>query len=127
VDLVARQEGTFFRLFAVKRLRPDLVSEAEVRAMFLDEARIAGLVRHPNVVSVVDVGENDAGPFLRSAHSEHLSRAEPRESRAHDKYPSSSSRTNSGSAAPVKPASTAAYSVLMLSRTTACNVVVSGR
>jgi serine/threonine-protein kinase len=64
VDLVARQEGTFFRLFAIKRLRPDLVSEAEVRTMFLDEARIAGLIRHPNVVSVVDVGENDAGPFL---------------------------------------------------------------
>jgi eukaryotic-like serine/threonine-protein kinase len=64
VDLVARREGRFFRLFAQKRLRADLVDDADVRRMFLDEARIAGLVRHPNVVSVVDVGEDTAGPFL---------------------------------------------------------------
>jgi eukaryotic-like serine/threonine-protein kinase len=64
VDLVARREGGFQRLFAQKRLRPHLVGDADVRQMFLDEGRIAGLIRHPNVVSVVDVGEDDAGPFL---------------------------------------------------------------
>jgi serine/threonine-protein kinase len=64
VELVARRDGRFFRLFAQKRLRPELVDDLEVRRMFLDEARIAGLVRHPNVVSVVDVGEDAAGPFL---------------------------------------------------------------
>jgi serine/threonine-protein kinase len=58
-----RREGSFERLFAVKRLRPELSSEPEVRAMFLDEARIAGLIRHPNVVSIVDVGEDHMGPF----------------------------------------------------------------
>jgi serine/threonine protein kinase len=64
VDLVARREGRFQRLFAQKRLHPHLLDDANVRRMFLDEGRIAGLIRHPNVVSVVDVGEDDAGPYL---------------------------------------------------------------
>lgn len=64
VDLAVRKEGSFERLFAVKRLKPELAEEAGVRAMFLDEARIAGLIRHPNAVSVVDVGEDESGPFL---------------------------------------------------------------
>ena len=63
VDLAVRREGNFERLFAIKRPRVDLASEAEVRAMFLDEVRIAGLIRHPNVVSIVDVGEDTEGPF----------------------------------------------------------------
>jgi serine/threonine protein kinase len=63
VDLAVRREGNFERLFAIKRLRPELSSDVEVRSMFLDEARIAGLVRHPNVVSIVDVGEDDSGPL----------------------------------------------------------------
>jgi serine/threonine-protein kinase len=32
--------------------------------MFVDEARLAGLVRHPNVVGVSDVGDDDDGPYL---------------------------------------------------------------
>ena len=32
--------------------------------MFMDEARLAGVIEHPNVVSVIDVGEDDEGPFL---------------------------------------------------------------
>jgi serine/threonine protein kinase len=64
VDLAVRREGTFFRLCAIKRLHEHLREDADVRAMFLDEARIAGLIRHPNVVSVVDLGEDDEGPFL---------------------------------------------------------------
>jgi serine/threonine-protein kinase len=32
--------------------------------MFLDEARLAGSVRHPNVASVLDVGEDAQGPYL---------------------------------------------------------------
>ncbi|MGE3633334.1 MAG: protein kinase [Sandaracinaceae bacterium] len=64
VELVAREEGRFRRLYAVKRLRESLRNEPELRSMFLEEARIAGLVRHANVVSVLDVGEDHRGPFL---------------------------------------------------------------
>jgi len=64
VDVVVRRDGGFARLFAQKRLRSHLVDDEAVRRMFLEEGRIAGLVRHPHVVSVVDVGEDDAGPYL---------------------------------------------------------------
>jgi serine/threonine-protein kinase len=64
VDLAVRLEGSFERLFAVKRLKAALADDTGVREMFLDEARIAGLVRHPNVVSVLDVGHDTEGPYL---------------------------------------------------------------
>ncbi len=64
VDLAVRREARFSRLCAIKRLHQHLREDAEVRAMFLDEARIAGLIRHPNVISVVDLGEDEEGPFL---------------------------------------------------------------
>jgi serine/threonine-protein kinase len=43
------------RVVAVKRLYPHLASQADFVAMFLDEARMAMRVRHPNVASVLDV------------------------------------------------------------------------
>ena len=64
VDLAIRQEGAFRRVYAVKRLRDEYRDDLRARRMFLDEARVAGLVRHPNVVSVLDVGEDRSGPFL---------------------------------------------------------------
>lgn len=64
VELVARREGRFSRLFARKRLHPHLCAQPAFRAMFLDEARLAGLIRHPNATGVVEVGEDEEGPFL---------------------------------------------------------------
>jgi alpha-tubulin suppressor-like RCC1 family protein len=64
VELVARREGRFSRLFARKRLHPHLRPQPAFRAMFLDEARLAGLMRHPNATGVVEVGEDEDGPFL---------------------------------------------------------------
>jgi serine/threonine-protein kinase len=64
VELSLRRDGEFRRVCAVKRLHPHLVEDDDVRAMFVDEARVAGLVRHANVVSVLDVGDDARGPFL---------------------------------------------------------------
>lgn len=64
VDLCVRRAGTFERLYAVKRLHPHLREDDAMRSMFLEEARVAGLVRHANVVSVLDVGEDADGPYL---------------------------------------------------------------
>jgi serine/threonine-protein kinase len=64
VEVVMKVDGRFERLYARKRLHPQHVTDARFRAMFLDEARLAGLIRHPNVVSVIDVGEDVDGPFL---------------------------------------------------------------
>ncbi len=64
VSLAVREEGAFRRVYAIKRLLPEFRRDERVRSMFMDEARIAGLLHHPNVVSVVDVGEDEEGPYL---------------------------------------------------------------
>ncbi|HBQ17226.1 MAG TPA: hypothetical protein DEF51_40905, partial [Myxococcales bacterium] len=64
VRLGLRQAGAFRRLVAIKRLRAEHRADESFRRMFVDEGRLAGLVRHPNVVSVLDVGEDEEGPFL---------------------------------------------------------------
>jgi serine/threonine protein kinase/ABC-type arginine transport system ATPase subunit len=45
----------FTSTVAIKRLHPSLARDPEFVAMFLDEARLASRVRHPNVVPVLDV------------------------------------------------------------------------
>lgn len=64
VDLVVRVEGAFVRLFAMKRLLPQLVGEQDAKARFLEEAQIAARLRHVNIVSVVDIGSDGEGPFM---------------------------------------------------------------
>jgi serine/threonine protein kinase len=64
---VARAQGVagFERLFAIKILHPHLAHEEEFITMFLDEARIAARIRHPNVVSTIDISDTqDAGYYL---------------------------------------------------------------
>jgi ABC-type multidrug transport system ATPase subunit len=51
----ARGAFGFSSTVAIKRLFPQLAKDPEFVAMFLDEARLASRVRHPNVVSVLDV------------------------------------------------------------------------
>ena len=55
----------FERLFAIKVLHPHLAHEEEFISMFLDEARLAARIRHPNVVPTIDISDTeDAGYFL---------------------------------------------------------------
>ena len=45
----------FARTVVVKRMRPELALDPQFCAMFVDEARIAARVRHPNVAQTLDV------------------------------------------------------------------------
>ncbi len=56
---VGRRHGAqgFQRLVAIKRMRSHLLQNADMSAQFADEARIASLIQHPNVVSIHDVHE----------------------------------------------------------------------
>jgi len=56
--------GGFQRFVAIKRLHPHLQNEPEFVEMFLDEARLAALIHHPNVVPILEVGENEVGYYL---------------------------------------------------------------
>jgi eukaryotic-like serine/threonine-protein kinase len=64
VELCCRREGRFLRWCGRKRIHESFRSDFRFRSMFMDEARLAGLVRHPNVVGVSDVGEDDDGPYF---------------------------------------------------------------
>ncbi|MEM9068170.1 MAG: serine/threonine-protein kinase [Myxococcota bacterium] len=65
VYLVARSgPGGFRRYAAMKIVRPDLVRSDEFRTMFLDEARVAARIRHPNVIHIEDLGEANGTLFL---------------------------------------------------------------
>ncbi len=63
---LARLSGVagFQRLVAIKRLHPHLAKEPEFIEMFLDEARLAARIHHPNVVPIQEVGESDGGFYL---------------------------------------------------------------
>jgi eukaryotic-like serine/threonine-protein kinase len=54
----------FSRTVAVKQLHPQFARDPEFVAMLLDEARLAARVRHPNVVSPLDVVVLDGELFV---------------------------------------------------------------
>src|SRR5215218_2596763 len=51
------------RLVAIKLLR-DGIDSPELRERFKREARSAGRLRHPNIVTIFHVGEFEARPFI---------------------------------------------------------------
>jgi serine/threonine protein kinase len=63
---LARLNGEvgFGRTVAIKRLHPHMAREPEFVAMFLDEARMAARVQHPNVVGILDVVATGKELFL---------------------------------------------------------------
>src|SRR5690606_21455915 len=56
--------GGFEKLLALKVMLPHLATDAHFVGMFLDEARIASQIHHPNVVQVLDVGMERRLPFI---------------------------------------------------------------
>ena len=54
----------FARTVAIKRLHAHFAKDPEFVSMFLDEARLAGRIRHPNVVPVLDVVAEQGELFL---------------------------------------------------------------
>jgi serine/threonine-protein kinase len=61
---IARGRVGVERLVAIKRIRPHLMSEAEVVSRFLDEARIISQLHHANVVGLHHASEDDRGYYL---------------------------------------------------------------
>jgi serine/threonine protein kinase len=54
----------FSRTVAIKRLHDHLAHDPEFVTMFLDEARLAARIQHPNVVSTLDVVAEEGELFL---------------------------------------------------------------
>src|SRR6187549_648126 len=57
----ARLKGSrgFQKTVAVKTMLPNLSDDPQFEQMFLDEARLASRILHPNVAETLDLGEQD--------------------------------------------------------------------
>ncbi len=51
--------GGFHRFFAIKRVPPALSQDKELVEMLVEEAKIAGLLSHANIVQILDLGKID--------------------------------------------------------------------
>jgi len=56
--------GGFERRVAIKVMHQHISDDPEFHTMFLDEARLAARIHHPNVVSTIDVQKTDEAMFL---------------------------------------------------------------
>ncbi|MEO8878086.1 MAG: serine/threonine-protein kinase, partial [Polyangiaceae bacterium] len=63
---IGRQRGTagFSKMVAIKRLHAQYAKDPDFVSMFLDEARLAARVHHPNVVSTLDIIATDGEVFI---------------------------------------------------------------
>jgi serine/threonine-protein kinase len=80
-----RGSAGFTRTVAVKQLLEPFARNPDFVTMFVDEARLASRVRHPNVVSILDVVSRERELFLAMeyVHGESLARL-MRAAKAHD-------------------------------------------
>ena len=82
----AHGPGGYQRELVIKRILPHLAENADFVRAFVDEAKILGMLNHPNVVGVYDFGEDDGrhylalefldGPSLRSILERAIRRGE---------------------------------------------------
>jgi serine/threonine protein kinase len=63
---IAERRGIqgFVKIVALKRIQPHLADSKQLREMFLNEARIAARLEHPNIVATYELGEVDGKYFI---------------------------------------------------------------
>ncbi|APR84855.1 serine/threonine protein kinase [Minicystis rosea] len=67
---VVRGPAGFNKLVVIKQIRPQLAEDPEFLGMFLDEARLAARLSHPNVVQTNEVGQEDERYFIAMEYLE---------------------------------------------------------
>jgi eukaryotic-like serine/threonine-protein kinase len=79
----------FSRTVAVKRLHPQYAKDSDFVSMFVDEAKLASRIQHPNVVSTLDVVKTDEELFLvmEYVQGESLSKLVRQTARAGERIP----------------------------------------
>jgi serine/threonine-protein kinase len=63
-DVYRARDPSIDRDLAIKVLKPDFRQEPEIVGRFLREAKAAGALSHPNIVTIYDVGEVDGFPYI---------------------------------------------------------------
>ena len=56
--------GGFQRTFAIKRILPHLSEQPDFVDMLVEEAKIAGLLSHANIVQIMDLGQEQGSCFI---------------------------------------------------------------
>ena len=88
---LARLQGKrgFEKQVAIKTIKPEFSSDPSFETMFLDEARIASMVQHPNVAQIIDLGESDGVLYLvlEYVDGESLSRVRQTVAKSGDPFP----------------------------------------
>jgi serine/threonine protein kinase len=54
----------FERILAIKRILPSLIDDADFVRMFIDEARIAVQLAHPNIAQIYELGKHGASYYI---------------------------------------------------------------
>ena len=62
----ARMKGSrgFQKVVAIKTMLPDLSDDMDFEAMFYDEARLIARIRHPHIVEMIDLGDEDGMLYI---------------------------------------------------------------
>jgi serine/threonine protein kinase len=63
-EVYIAEDARLHRRVAIKRIPPELASNAALRQRLLIEARAAARLDHPNICGIHEVGEDDQGPFI---------------------------------------------------------------
>jgi eukaryotic-like serine/threonine-protein kinase len=63
-------DGGFEKLVCIKRILPHLAKDPQFVAMFLDEARVAARISHPNVCQVFELGEWEGKYYIAMEYLE---------------------------------------------------------
>ncbi|WP_437804131.1 serine/threonine protein kinase [Sorangium sp. So ce693] len=84
---VAQGPAGFNKLVVLKRVRAELVEDVDILAMFLDEARLAARLNHPNVVQTHEVGDEGARFFIAMEYLDGQPLGSVRSRMGHDKVP----------------------------------------
>ncbi len=67
---VLRGPGGFHKLVALKELRRDFADDEALVKMFLEEARLAARLNHPNIVQTMEVGSSAGRHFMAMEYLE---------------------------------------------------------
>ena len=65
--MIAGDQG-FEKLVAIKRILPHLTDQQEFIHAFIDEAKLAALLQHPNIVQIYDFGSIQGSYFISMEH-----------------------------------------------------------
>ena len=63
-DVYRAHDPSIDRVLAIKVLKPEFRQDLGLVGRFLREARAAGALSHPNIVTIYDVGEADGFPYI---------------------------------------------------------------